>query len=75
MPLSLCTWYIPTQTRSRSEPAVAVRKLPHYGSKSCRHDFDTDDWQGSAYGIYHVHNSELANVNLSVTCRRYFVIT
>ncbi len=32
MPLSLCILYIPTQTRFRFEPAVAVRKLPKYGA-------------------------------------------
>ncbi|MDE5804366.1 MAG: hypothetical protein K2I22_15785 [Lachnospiraceae bacterium] len=67
MPLSLCTWYISTQTRSRSKLAVAVRKLPKYGSKSCRHDFGTDGKQGSAYGIYHVHNLEAANVSFAIT--------
>ena len=60
MLLSLCTWYIPTQTRSRSELTVAVlsSKIPR---KSCSHDFGTDGKQGSAYGIYHVHNSEPAD--------------
>ena len=66
IPLSLYTWYIPTQTRSRSELTVAVHKLPKYGSKSCLHDFGTDGKQGSAYGIYHVYNSKSANMSFTI---------
>ena len=64
--VSLYGLYIPTQTRFRSELAVAVRKLPKYGSKSCRHDFGTDGKQRSAYGIYNLYNLKTADISFTV---------
>ena len=62
------TMYIPTQTRFRSELAVAVlsSKIPR---KSCSHDFGTDGKQGSAYGIYIVHNSKPMDARFVIVYR------
>ncbi len=63
--VSLYSLYTSTQTRSRSELTVAVRKLPKYGSKSCRHDFGTDGKQGFAYEVYNLYNSKLVTMSFA----------
>ena len=39
------------------------------GTKLENTSLSTDGKQGSAYGIYHVHNSQLANVCFAITTK------